>query len=66
MHILHITRDNKEDFSYFLQEKPGAYAYIGNGNSASLHNPSYDFNDENLTIGASFLSKIAEKALSKN
>ena len=37
-----------EDFSYFLQEKPGAYAWIGNGNSASLHNPSYDFNDEIL------------------
>ena len=55
-----------EDFSYFLQEKPGAYAYIGNGNSASLHNPSYDFNDENLSIGASFLSRIAEKALNNN
>jgi amidohydrolase len=55
-----------EDFSYFLQEKPGAYAYIGNGNSASLHNPSYDFDDKNLSIGASFLSRIAEKALQKN
>ena len=55
-----------EDFSYFLQEKPGAYAWIGNGNSASLHNPSYDFNDEILPIGASFLSRIAEKALGKN
>jgi amidohydrolase len=55
-----------EDFSYFLQEKPGAYAYIGNGDSASLHNPSYDFDDENLSIGASFLSRIAEKALNNN
>ena len=55
-----------EDFSYFLQEKPGAYAWIGNGNSASLHNPSYDFNDELLPIGASFLSRIAEKTLDKN
>ena len=55
-----------DDFSYFLQEKPGAYAWIGNGNSASLHNPSYDFNDEILPIGASFLSRIAEKALGKN
>ena len=55
-----------EDFSYFLQEKPGAYAWIGNGNSASLHNPSYDFNDELLPVGASFLSRIAEKTLGKN
>ena len=55
-----------EDFSYFLQEKPGAYAWIGNGNSASLHNPSYDFNDDVLPIGASFLSRIAEKALNNN
>ena len=60
------TSMGSEDFSYFLQEKPGAYAYIGNGDSASLHNPSYDFNDEVLPIGASFLSRIAEKALSKN
>ena len=52
-----------EDFSYFLQEKPGAYAFIGNGNSASLHNPSYDFNDDNLPIGASFLARIAENKL---
>ena len=39
---------NLNQVSYFLQEKPGAYAFIGNGNSASLHNPSYDFNDDNL------------------
>ena len=55
-----------EDFSYFLQEKPGAYAWIGNGDSASLHNPSYDFNDDVLPVGASFLSRIAEKALNNN
>jgi len=52
-----------EDFAYFLKEKPGAYAFIGNGDSASLHNPSYDFNDDNLTIGASFLARIAENKL---
>ena len=55
-----------EDFSYFLQKTPGAYAWIGNGNSASLHNPSYDFNDDLLPVGASFLSRIAEKALNNN
>ena len=52
-----------EDFSYFLKQVPGAFAWIGNGNSASLHNPSYDFNDDVLPVGASFLSRIAEKAL---
>ena len=52
-----------EDFSFFLLERPGAYAWIGNGDSASLHNPSYDFNDDNLAIGASFLARIAEDAL---
>ena len=53
-----------EDFSFFLLERPGAYAWIGNGDSASLHNPGYDFNDDNLAIGASFLARIAEDALS--
>ncbi len=52
-----------EDFSYFLQERPGAYAWIGNGNSASLHNPGYDFDDDNLAVGASFLARIAEDSL---
>ncbi len=52
-----------EDFSYFLQECPGAYAWIGNGSSASLHNPAYDFNDNNLAVGASFLARVAEDAL---
>ena len=54
-----------EDFSYFLQKKPGAYAWIGNGDSAPLHNPKYDFNDSILTVGSSFLAKIAETCLKK-
>ena len=52
-----------EDFSYFLQKVPGAFAWIGNGNSESLHNPRYDFNDEILPIGSSFLVELAEKTL---
>tara|TARA_A100001015_G_scaffold140698_1_gene156085 strand:+ start:4826 stop:5980 length:1155 start_codon:yes stop_codon:yes gene_type:complete len=52
-----------EDFSYFLNEVPGAFAWIGNGDSASLHNPKYDFNDNILSIGASFLSTLAEDFL---
>ncbi len=53
-----------EDFAYFLNEIPGAFAWIGNGSSASLHNPKYDFNDEILPIGSSFLATLAEKSLS--
>jgi amidohydrolase len=52
-----------EDFSYMLEARPGAFVFIGNGNSAGLHNPSYDFNDEALPVGSSFLARIVEKAL---
>ena len=52
-----------EDFSYFLKEVPGAFAWIGNGNSASLHNPKYDFDDNILCTGASFLATLAEEYL---
>ena len=53
-----------EDFSYFLKEVPGAFAWIGNGESASLHNPKYDFDDNILCTGASFLATLAEDYLS--
>ena len=53
-----------EDFSYFLKKIPGCFAWIGNGPSASLHNPKYDFNDSVLSIGSSFLASIAEDRLS--
>ena len=53
-----------EDFSYFLKKVPGCFAWIGNGPSASLHNPKYDFNDSVLTIGSSFLATLAEDRLS--
>ena len=53
-----------EDFSYFLKKIPGCFAWIGNGPSASLHNPKYDFNDTVLTVGSSFLATIAEDRLS--
>ena len=52
-----------EDFSYFLKEVPGAFAWIGNGNSASLHNSKYDFDDNILCTGASFLATLAEDYL---
>jgi hippurate hydrolase len=55
-----------EDFAYMLQEKPGAYIWIGNGDgegSCMVHNPSYDFNDEILPIGATWWVKLAETSL---
>jgi amidohydrolase len=57
-----------EDFAFFLEQKPGAYIWIGNGTtetSAMLHNPHYDFNDEILPLGASYWVWLAESVLSK-
>ena len=52
-----------EDFSYMLQARPGAYLFVGNGDSAGLHHPKYDFNDETATYGASFFARLIERAL---
>ncbi|MFC3206795.1 M20 aminoacylase family protein [Aquamicrobium soli] len=52
-----------EDFSYMLEARPGAFIFIGNGESASLHHPAYDFNDEVIPHGISYWVKIAETAL---
>ena len=56
-----------EDFAFMLQEKPGSYIWIGNGDlegSCMLHNPGYDFNDEILPIGATYWVNMAEETLS--
>lgn len=52
-----------EDFSYMLEARPGAFIFIGNGESAGLHHPAYDFNDEVIPHGVSYWVKIAETAL---
>jgi amidohydrolase len=54
-----------EDFSYMLEARPGAFIFIGNGDTASLHNPAYDFNDEVIPHGISYWVKLAETALSR-
>jgi len=65
-----------EDFAFMLQEKPGCYVFIGNGEGAhragghglgpcQLHNTSYDFNDNLLPIGGSFWVKLVEMSLPK-
>ena len=58
-----------EDFAYMLQEKPGSYIWIGNGDgegSCMIHNSGYDFNDEILPIGATYWVKMAEEILKPN
>ena len=52
-----------EDFSYMLEKRPGAYLFLGIGEGAGLHNPSYNFNDAAAPIGASFFARLIEKAL---
>ena len=54
-----------EDFSYMLGRRPGAYLFIGNGDSAALHHPHYDFNDEAAPIGAAFWARLVETGLAK-
>jgi hippurate hydrolase len=63
-----------EDFSFMLKARPGAYVFIGNGEGTHraaghglgpcmLHNPSYDFNDELIPLGATYWIRLAEKFL---
>jgi amidohydrolase len=52
-----------EDFAYMLQERPGAFIWLGNGETAALHNPAYDFNDEAIPVGTSYWVRLAEAAL---
>src|SRR5262249_3178737 len=47
-----------EDFAFMLQKRPGSYIWIGNGETASLHNSRYDFNDEILPLGASYWARL--------
>ncbi len=51
-----------EDFSYLLEERPGAYVYLGIGEAAGLHHPEYDFNDAVSPVGASYYAKLVETA----
>jgi hippurate hydrolase len=52
-----------EDFSFMLEARPGAFIFVGNGDSAGLHHPAYDFNDEAIPIGASYWAKLVETAM---
>jgi hippurate hydrolase len=52
-----------EDFSYMLQARPGAFVFLGNGPTAGLHHPNYDFNDALIPFGVSYWSRLVEAAL---
>jgi amidohydrolase len=54
-----------EDFSYMLEKVPGAMVMLGNGGSASLHNPRFDFNDMAIPFGVSFFVNTVERFLEK-
>ncbi|WP_297845700.1 M20 aminoacylase family protein [Pseudomonas sp.] len=62
-----VPFNGSEDFAYFLQERPGCYLIIGNGEgdkSCMIHDPRYDFNDDNLMRGAGYWVKLTEAFLS--
>jgi hippurate hydrolase len=52
-----------EDFSYMLEERPGAFINIGNGESAGLHHPAYEFNDAVIPVGVTYWANLIETAM---
>ncbi len=52
-----------EDFAFMLEKRPGAMIFVGNGDSAGLHHPAYDFNDEAIPLGASYWVRLVETAM---
>jgi len=52
-----------EDFAYMLEARPGAYIFLGNGDTAELHTDGYDFNDDIIPVGTSYWVRLAERAL---
>jgi hypothetical protein len=52
-----------EDFAFMLEERPGAYILVGNGDTAPVHHPKYNFNDEAIPAGCSWWAEIVERRL---
>ncbi len=52
-----------EDFSYMLEERPGAYIMLGNGDGATVHHPEFDFNDEAIPAGCSWFAEVVERRM---
>ena len=55
-----------EDFSFMLEERPGAYIFMGNGDSAGLHHPAYEFNDAAIPIGVTYWASLVEIAMPRH
>lgn len=64
-HIDVLPAMTAEDFGFMLEQVPGAYGFIGNGANGqpgvNLHNPAYDFNDDNIALGARFWDRLARR-----
>ncbi|WP_370196279.1 amidohydrolase [Bradyrhizobium elkanii] len=58
-----IPRMGSEDFAYMLEARPGAVIFLGNGSTASLHHPAYDFNDDALPYGIGYWANVVETVL---
>jgi len=52
-----------EDFAYMLEERPGAYILVGNGDTAAVHNAAYNFSDEAIPAGCSWWAEIVEQRM---
>jgi hippurate hydrolase len=52
-----------EDFSFMLEERPGAYILLGNGDTAACHHPAYDFDDSAIPLGTSYWVRLVEMAM---
>lgn len=52
-----------EDFSFLLRKRPGAFIWVGNGDTAGLHHPRYNFNDDAIPVGTSYWVRLVETAL---
>jgi hippurate hydrolase len=64
----HVNRDlmpmmGGEDFAFMLNERPGAFIWVGNGPGAGLHHPEYNFNDDAIPFGTSYWVRLVETAL---
>ena len=52
-----------ENFSYMLEARPGAFIFVGNGDTAGLHHPAYDFNDAAIACGCSYWARLVERLM---
>jgi len=63
VHYGRPPRMGAEDFSYMLRARPGAFVNVGNGDSAKVHHPEYNFNDEAIPYGCSFFAELVESRM---